>query len=141
MSISNRTVITRSPEETRRLGERTAASLRPGQVVFLSGELGSGKTTFVQGVAKGMGVRKNIRSSSFIVVNEYCGRRGNRLYHMDLYRLGPGDIDGFGLDEYLSGGAVCVVEWAEKLGRRVKPDLRVRFRWAGENERRITVAA
>jgi tRNA threonylcarbamoyladenosine biosynthesis protein TsaE len=140
MNTSGRTVVTRSPGETRKLGEKTAEALKPGDIVFLSGELGSGKTTFVQGVARGLGIAKNVRSSSFIVVNEYASSNGkNKLYHMDLYRLTPSDLDSFGLDEYLSGKAVCVVEWAEKLGRRVKADMKIHFKWVSDNERGIKV--
>jgi tRNA threonylcarbamoyladenosine biosynthesis protein TsaE len=74
-----------------------------------------------------------------MIVNEYSARGRAKLYHMDLYRLTSRDIDGFGLEDYLSGSGICVVEWAEKLGRRLKPDLEVRLAWLGDNERSIKI--
>lgn len=124
---------------TRKIGETIARQLRPGSLVFLTGELGSGKTTLVQGITKALGVTKKTRSPSFVIVNEYSARGSAKVYHMDLYRLASSDLDNFGLEEYLFGGGICVVEWAEKLNRRVNADLRIKFKWISERERSITL--
>ncbi|MBI5286859.1 MAG: tRNA (adenosine(37)-N6)-threonylcarbamoyltransferase complex ATPase subunit type 1 TsaE, partial [Deltaproteobacteria bacterium] len=76
---------TSSAEETKELGKRIAKQLKPGDVVAIVGELGTGKTTFVQGLAEGLGVSKGIRSPSFIILNVHKGRL--KLYHLDLYRV------------------------------------------------------
>lgn len=124
---------------TRKIGATIAKQLRPGSLVFLTGELGSGKTTLVQGITKALGVRKKARSPSFVIVNEYGARGRAKVYHMDLYRLGRADLDNFGLEDYLFGGGICVVEWAEKLNRRVNAGLRIKFKWVSERERSITI--
>ena len=101
--------------ETVSLGRRLASRLVPGDVVAFYGELGSGKTTMIKGVAAGLGVEEPVRSPSFVIAAEYEGRVP--VYHIDLYRLAKeGELDALGLDEYLSGDGVCLVEWAERLG-------------------------
>ena len=106
---------THSPEETRELGARFAADLKPGDILALKGPLGSGKTCFVQGIARGLGVTERyITSPTFVLIREYQGRLP--LYHIDLYRLGSGiEIGMLGLDEYLHGDGVTAIEWPEKI--------------------------
>jgi tRNA threonylcarbamoyladenosine biosynthesis protein TsaE len=100
------------PEETRALGERLGALLEAGDVVLLSGELGAGKTTFVQGLARGLGFGGSVSSKSFVIMGEYAGRV--TLYHADLYRLeDPEQVWELGLEE-LSRDGVLVVEWPER---------------------------
>lgn len=108
------TVITHSPDETRSLGRRLGRLLGPGTVLALRGELGAGKTCFVQGLARGLRVKEeHVVSPTFVLVREYKGRLP--LYHIDLYRLSPGrEVESLGLEEYLEGEGVCAVEWAEK---------------------------
>ncbi|RUM88744.1 MAG: tRNA (adenosine(37)-N6)-threonylcarbamoyltransferase complex ATPase subunit type 1 TsaE [Thermodesulfatator sp.] len=127
---------TRSPEETQALGESLARRLSPGDLVALVGELGSGKTTFVQGLARGLGVPPEVyvTSPSFTLVNEYPGRVP--LFHVDLYRLSPEEVEDLGLSEMLFRG-VMVVEWAEKLPPHLTPRFVVRFHYAGEGIRKI----
>jgi len=107
---------THSPEETRELGARFAADLKPGDILALNGPLGSGKTCFVQGIARGLGVTERyITSPTFVLVREYQGRLP--LYHIDLYRLAPGiEIGMLGLDEYLDGDGITAIEWPKKMG-------------------------
>ncbi|QJA06462.1 tRNA (adenosine(37)-N6)-threonylcarbamoyltransferase complex ATPase subunit type 1 TsaE [Thermosulfurimonas marina] len=126
----------RSPEETRALAEALAQRLSAGDLVALIGDLGSGKTTFVQGLARGLGVPPEIyvTSPSFTLVNEYPGRVP--LFHVDLYRISPEEVEDLGLSEMLSQGVV-VVEWAERLPEGLSPRFVVRFKYAGENERII----
>ena len=130
----------RSPEETRSLAARLAAWLQPGDILALFGELGSGKTEFVHGLARGLAVPPQVAvaSPSFTLAHEYPGR--HLLVHLDLYRLEalPPEVlpD---LEEYLSGPGVIVIEWAERLERLLPGDyLEVRLKIAGEHERHLT---
>jgi tRNA threonylcarbamoyladenosine biosynthesis protein TsaE len=100
------------PDATRALGEKLGALLEPGDVLLLSGELGAGKTTFVQGLARGLGFDASVSSKSFVLMGEYPGRI--TLYHADLYRLDePEEVWALGLDE-ISRDGVLVVEWPER---------------------------
>jgi tRNA threonylcarbamoyladenosine biosynthesis protein TsaE len=109
--------------DTVQAGERFAARLVDGDVVFLSGEMGAGKTTFTQGIARGLGIRDTIQSPTFTLISEYSpGTRGLELVHIDLYRLESDvQIDSLGLDEYLDRyGSVTVIEWPERLADAVR---------------------
>jgi tRNA threonylcarbamoyladenosine biosynthesis protein TsaE len=109
-------------------------------VVYLSGELGAGKTTLVQGIARGFGIDGFVRSSSFMLVNEYEGR-SIKLYHIDLYRLESGQAEGFGLEEYINDrGSVSLIEWADRLtGTTVSPDWEIHLSWQSESTRKIGI--
>jgi|CXWL01.1.fsa_nt_gi tRNA threonylcarbamoyladenosine biosynthesis protein TsaE len=112
---------TNTPSQTRRLGERIGKLLRAGDVVLLSGELGAGKTVLAQGIAKGLGVSDPVKSSSFVIMNEYDGA-ALRLFHADLYRLeDPEQVAELALDELASRG-VLVVEWPEQAGGELPPE-------------------
>jgi len=129
-----------SEDETEALGAMLGRKLQAGSLVALSGDLGSGKTCFVRGLARGLGIDpERVRSPSFTLINEYPGGRLS-LYHVDLYRLGPGDMDTLALWEYLDGDGVCAVEWFERLGEEA-PRLAVRFTFVTESERRIVAVA
>lgn len=140
--------LTRAPEETRSVGERIGRLLRPGDVILLHGDLGSGKTTLTQGIARGLGVRDYVQSPTFTLVAEHPGRTTDgasiRLYHLDLYRLtGEDDLDSFGYDQYLDpSDGVTVVEWPERAGDRL-PDayLLVTLIHVGPDERRLRIEA
>lgn len=127
-------------EETRALGERLGRLLQRGDVVLLSGELGTGKTCFAQGIARGLGVPVPVNSPSFVIMNEYEGRE--RLFHVDLYRIEDvEELDELGLWDYAERG-VLVVEWPER-GADILPGdgLVVSLRFGDrERERRLTVA-
>ncbi|MBN1825587.1 MAG: tRNA (adenosine(37)-N6)-threonylcarbamoyltransferase complex ATPase subunit type 1 TsaE [Candidatus Eisenbacteria bacterium] len=104
---------TGSPEETMELGARLGAVLRPGDLVLLRGDLGSGKTVFVRGVCRAFGCADRVRSPSFVLVREYEGRV--RVFHVDLYRLtGPGDWPNLGVEDRMAQG-VALVEWGERI--------------------------
>ena len=106
-------VISHSPEDTHRIGRRLGELAQGGDVFLLVGTLGAGKTCLTQGIAWGLGIDYYASSPSFVVVKEYKGRLP--LYHMDLYRLDRiEEIGELGLDDYLYGNGLCVVEWAEK---------------------------
>jgi tRNA threonylcarbamoyladenosine biosynthesis protein TsaE len=127
---------------TKALGVRLGRLLQAGDVVCLYGELGSGKTTLTQGLARGLGVPHgvSVRSPSFVLIHRYGGRVP--VYHVDLFRLDtPGDCDDIGLRELLDGEAVIIVEWAERLGTlRPASRLDVTLRYGHEGEmRQITL--
>ena len=104
-----------SPAETEALGEKIGRAAGRGLVLALSGDLGAGKTQFVKGVARGLGVTARVHSPTFTLVNEYGGGR-LKLFHLDLYRLEtPAQILSAGIEEFLSPDGVAVIEWAERL--------------------------
>ena len=132
--------ITASVAETEALAEGLAASLRGGEVVLLSGELGAGKTAFVRGLARGLGVDpQEVASPTFILLTSYPGRL--RLHHADLYRLaGDGDDRELGLEELPGPGAVLAIEWAERLSLRPwSRAIQVTLEHAGEDQRRVRI--
>ena len=150
------TTISHSPAETAALGERWGRAAQSGLVIGLSGDLGAGKTQFVKGLARGLGIAVRVHSPTFALVNIYSGGRLT-LFHLDLYRLDtPEQIVAAGLEEYLRPAGVTVIEWAERWlgeGRRENAECRMQnaetascaqhFRWVwidvlGETERRIT---
>lgn len=130
----------RSVKDTRRFGEAVGRAAQAGDVVLLSGELGAGKTMFVQGIARGLGYEGNVSSKSFVIMGEYAGRE--KLYHADLYRLeDPIQVEELGLSDITEDG-VLVIEWPER-GEWALPDqaLLVRFEVTGEDMRRLTATA
>ena len=109
------TFISHSPAETGSLGERWGRAAQRGLVIGLSGDLGAGKTQFVKGIARGLGITARVHSPTFTLVNEYGGGR-LRLFHLDLYRLETrGQMVSAGLEEFLQPDGVTVIEWAEKM--------------------------
>ena len=107
--------VTHSREETAALGGRLADALKTGRVVAFTGDLGAGKTAFVSGMARALGVEERVTSPTFTIVNEYEGGR-LPLFHFDMYRLGGADeLFHIGWEDYLSRGGVCAVEWSERV--------------------------
>ncbi len=124
----NMKIQSRSQAQTRKLGERLGRCLKGLDLVCLSGGLGSGKTTFTQGLAKGLGCRGGVQSPTFILARVHRGSRLT-LYHLDLYRVAPGETGDIGIEEYLSDPqAVCAVEWPVSGGSYFPRDyFEVRF--------------
>ncbi len=113
MKLSYLELISHSPEQTQRLGVRIGELAQPGDIFLLVGTLGTGKTCLTQGIAWGLNIKEYTMSPSFVIVRELFGKLP--LYHIDLYRLDHiEEIVELGLDDYLYGSGVCVVEWAEK---------------------------
>ena len=133
------TYISRSEAETEAIGERFAEDLASGTVVAMYGDLGAGKTAFVRGMARGMGLSCRVSSPTFTIVNEYEGER--ELIHFDMYRLESSDeLFEIGWEDYLARGAVCAVEWSEKVEDAFFGDETVvRIEKLGDNERLITI--
>lgn len=134
-------MISKSVEDTMAAGERLAGRLKPGDVVALTGELGSGKTVFTKGIARGLGVKnvKYVNSPTFVIIKEHKGRMP--LYHFDLYRLDHSSpIDAESFSEYFYGSGVTVVEWADKI-RRLLPKRRIEVALSvsGEGKRNIRI--
>lgn len=113
-------IVSRSAEETAEAGFRLGSLLRKGDVVCLSGGLGTGKTAFTGGIAEALGIHTHITSPTFTLVNEYQGRIP--LYHFDVYRIAhPDEMFEIGFEEYMDGAGVVVIEWAERI-RDLLPD-------------------
>ena len=133
--------VTNSPEETEALGEALARRLEPGTVIAFTGDLGAGKTAFVRGLARGLGVRERVTSPTFTIVNEYEGGR-LPLFHFDMYRLGSADeLFHIGWEDYLARNGVCAVEWSENVDEALDGDtIRVDIsRGEDDNTRIITI--
>lgn len=136
--MTSTTITTRSEDETSAAGERLARGLRGGDVVLLYGELGAGKTAFVRGLATGLGAPAGeVSSPTFTLVQEYPGRV--MLYHVDLYRLEPKEVDDLGLEELVLGDGVVAIEWAERWTGRPDDVCEVRIEEAGDEQRRISI--
>lgn len=132
--------VTRSEEETREVGRALAGRLLPAGVLLLAGDLGTGKTVLVQGVAAGLGIDpREVQSPSFTLMREHRGPPGEgaRLLHVDLYRLEPDQAARLGLEEALAADGVKVVEWPERLPFAVPEALRLRLRRLAGGAREI----
>jgi tRNA threonylcarbamoyladenosine biosynthesis protein TsaE len=130
---------TSSPEETDAAGERLGTTLGPGDVVALSGELGAGKTVFVKGLVRALGVTSGATSPTFVLVNEYRGRLP--VHHVDAYRTASlAELLDLGVEEMMDGDGVTVIEWADRL-EPVLPAraVRVRIAGVGDEPRHITI--
>ena len=134
--------LSKNTEETVNLGKRLAGVLEKGDIVCLFGDLGSGKTTFTKGIAKGLKIKEElVNSPSFILMNEYDGKFP--LFHFDLYRIdNVREVFAIGYEEFLYDDGVAVVEWAQRLGEFLPKDyLKVQFFHKKENERVIKILA
>jgi len=125
-----------SPEQTQLLGSYLGELARNADVFLLVGELGAGKTCLVQGIARGLAVKEYALSPSFVILREYHGRL--TLYHIDLYRLERiSEVADLGLEDYLGGDGVCVVEWADR-GLQMVPHESMHVSLHGERYRKLT---
>jgi tRNA threonylcarbamoyladenosine biosynthesis protein TsaE len=131
-----------SPDQTRGLGGQLGASLQIGDVICLQGDLGAGKTTFVQGIAHGWGSVDSVTSPTFILVNVYRRLDGGQLFHMDAYRLdSTPEAEELDLDSMLTQGAL-IIEWPERMKEIIPAErLWTNFEHAGEEERVLTFEA
>ncbi len=147
--------ISHSSAQTQRLGMRLGDLLQGGELILLDGQLGTGKTTFTQGLAQGLGITENINSPTFTLLKEYMGQtqpgilpstlsyRRPALYHFDLYRLdNPAEIVELGFEDYFFSDGVSVIEWAEKAGS-FWPDeqLNIRLKIMSETKRGLLFIA
>jgi len=132
----------RSPEQTRRIGMRLGKALLPGDVICLQGDLGAGKTTFVQGVAQGWGSLDSVSSPTFIIVNEYRRNDQARIFHMDAYRLDSApEAEELDLDSMLADGPL-LLEWPERIDGLIPAEhLWVQLDYIDEEEREMKIKA
>ena len=133
--------VSSSPEQTRAIASALAGRLQGGDVVALAGDLGAGKTTFVQGAADALGVRGHVTSPSFVLVREYAGRA--RIVHVDVYRMSSlQEVIDLGYEELFAPDAITFIEWGDAVGDLL-PDARVEvdIRVTSESERRIAIRA
>jgi tRNA threonylcarbamoyladenosine biosynthesis protein TsaE len=130
---------TQSPEETQSIGKQIGGNLQAGDIIALIGELGAGKTCLTQGIARGIGIASHevVNSPSYTLINEYAGNIP--IYHIDLYRLEHhGEIVDLGLDEYLEGSGICIIEWADRMAELLPAKhIQITMTWTGESTRRI----
>jgi tRNA threonylcarbamoyladenosine biosynthesis protein TsaE len=135
-------ITSHTPQETEQLGSLVGSMLAKGDIIALSGELGTGKTTLVRGMARGIGLKEGeVASPSFTLVNEYEGPL--RLFHIDLYRLeDEKELIGIDYEEYLKADGVVVIEWANRIPQAVPHDaLWITLRYLGTERREIVLQA
>ena len=113
-TFKNKTFLTETDVDTRNLGKKFASILKPKDIVFFNGDLGAGKTTFIQGILSYFGIKKFVRSASFMLVSEFETKLCP-IYHLDLYRLDESNTLDLGIDEYLFGDGISLVEWCDRL--------------------------
>ena len=133
---------THSEDETISLGVNFAMRITHGSVVALFGDLGTGKTRFIKGICRGLGVQEHVASPTFTLLNEYSGKKLN-IFHFDFYRIKTiAELDEIGFDEYLFGEGVCLIEWADRV-EKILPSNRFDVHLnlgEDENTREITVS-
>jgi tRNA threonylcarbamoyladenosine biosynthesis protein TsaE len=129
-------------DEFRDWGESFGRGLKPGSIVALEGELGAGKTTLAQAMCRGVGITEDVTSPTFALVNQYEGKRAT-VYHLDLYRLsGPSDLTNLGWDDIVNSSGIVIVEWPDRAGSRLPPDvIRVQLEYIenDDSRRRVTL--
>ncbi len=134
--VDRKKIISRSAEETIGYGVSMARDLVPGDIVYFTGELGSGKTVFIKGICRGLGVRSDVTSPSFVIATRYQGRIP--VSHIDLYRLDAGGVSDLPLEEYILSDGVTVIEWAERADGRL-PGIVIRIAIVDQVTREIIV--
>ena len=133
----NLTIITKSPEETKNLGEEVGKLAKPGDLLAFYGELGAGKTCFIQGISQELEVKDYVTSPSFTILNEYQGKIP--IYHFDLFRLNAEEILELGYEEYFYGEGLTVIEWAEMIEQLLpKEHLKIDIKFKDRYQRIIS---
>jgi tRNA threonylcarbamoyladenosine biosynthesis protein TsaE len=138
------TSISKSEAETQKIGKDFENNLKPGSIAALFGELGSGKTQFIKGICKGLGVKEIVNSPTFIIINEYYTENFGKLYHFDLFRMKTTEeILNLGFEEYLSSNGILLIEWPELI-ENILPDNTIKIYLSHmsnhENMREIKIA-
>lgn len=129
--------VSNSASETFEIGKKLGQSLKSGDIVALRGGLGSGKTVFAKGIAKGLGIKDEVVSPTFALLKEYEGKQ--TLYHFDLYRIeDEQELFHIGFYDYIGGSGICVIEWADHAGK-MPPCISVRLEGSGGDTRTINI--
>ncbi len=132
-------VITHSPEETEKVGEKLGQHLSPNTILAFRGDLGAGKTAFTRGLARGLGCTEQVTSPTYTIVNEYLSGK-IPLFHFDMYRLADADdLWDIGWDDYLDRGGICAVEWSENVRDALEDAISITIEKIGEDFRRIQI--
>jgi tRNA threonylcarbamoyladenosine biosynthesis protein TsaE len=139
MTVGIMILNTNSESETEALGTQLASRLKPGAVIALYGDLGAGKTAFVRGLARGLGISERITSPTYTIVNEY--NNAIPFFHFDMYRIGSEDeLLGIGWYDYLARGGICAVEWSENIsGVFTGDEIKIKIHRLSETGRRIDI--
>lgn len=135
-------IFTNSPEQTKKLAQDLAKILKPKDVIALYGELGTGKTVFVQGIAKGLNIKRKITSPTFVFIKLYpLKTKDLTFYHLDLYRVkNSQDLATLGIEEVFSQNSICAVEWADKIKDKLpQKRIDIKIEKINERNRRITI--
>lgn len=138
MGAQKKEFITSNFKQTQKLGELLALELKGGEVLCLSGDLGAGKTTFTQGLLKGLKVKGPYTSPTFVVIKEYK-KKDRNIYHIDAYRINEKDLLNLGWEEIIAGNKnITIVEWAERV-KKILPKncVKIKFEWVDEKQRKI----
>ncbi len=142
MKLESDIIILPDAEATRELGRNLAQSLPPGSVILLEGDLGSGKTTLVQGLGEALGIKDAIASPTFTLINEYPEGR-IPLYHLDLYRLEPQEVEALNLETYWEGiefiPGIVAIEWAERLPYQPQNYLQITLTYQTDGSRQAQI--
>lgn len=129
-------ILSNNPDRTKAIGAEMAIELQPGDIVYLYGELGSGKTVLVKGICAGLGVTEDVTSPSFVIATEYAGTV--RVSHIDLYRLDGPQVTALPLDEYIPEDGITVIEWADRL-ESPERGIIIRIAIIGETSRELFI--
>lgn len=146
--------ITESAKETKKLGKLLSRELRGGEILCLDGELGAGKTTFTQGLLRGLNIKEPCASPTFVIMKHYelatQSKRKSRamsyeirdVYHIDAYRISPDDLINLGWKEIVTGKKnVTILEWSDRVKKILpKKCLKIRFKWLDKNKRQISLS-
>ena len=137
----SREFISHSADDTQKIAEELAKTLKPGDIILYEGDLGAGKTTFTKGIAKVLGITEAVTSPTFALINEYYGKIP--LFHFDLYRINSADdLYAIGFFDYLDRGGIIAAEWSEnipELEGELENVIKVRIEKISDNERRIVI--
>jgi tRNA threonylcarbamoyladenosine biosynthesis protein TsaE len=128
--------ISNSPAETTRIAREIAKELKPGDIIYLIGELGSGKTVFVKGVCAGLGVKEEVTSPSFVIATEYHGFM--MIAHVDLYRLPGGEVSDLPVEDYTLENGITLIEWADRITVR-RNGISIKFDIIDHKRRKIEI--
>jgi len=136
-------IISKSSEQTKKIAQELASNLQGGKILCFSGELGAGKTTFIQGLAKGLEIKENITSPTFVIFKKYKAKNNLEFYHFDLYRIqDPQEALDLGFTEIINNKKnITAIEWSEKITDLIplKNVIHIKLEYLDQNKRKITI--
>ncbi len=136
-------IISKSSEQTQKIAQELASNLQGGEILCFSGELGAGKTTFIQGLAKGLEIKENLTSPTFVIFKKYQAKNNLEFYHFDLYRIqDPQEILDLGFTEIINNKKnITAIEWSEKIKDQIplKNVIYIKLEYLDKDQRKITI--